>query len=283
MVKTYTPKSVKEALTIRQQDNTVLLAGGTDLMVRYRGGPGIMPEFTKPVVFIGHLAELQTIHRTDGRLIIGAAATLSTLLANEHVPEIIKQAVRQMASPAVRNTGTIGGNICNASPAGDTLPPLYALGASVILDSLAGRRELPIGTFIKGPGKTDIRQDEIVSAIHIPEAGYNVTFYKKVGTRKADALSKLSFAGVARISGQKVEKLGLAFGAVAPQVVRAEEAESLVIGKSALLPEAEFCQLRNKYASLIKPIDDQRSSARYRKTVALNLLEHFITECLFIK
>ncbi|WP_425058892.1 Carbon monoxide dehydrogenase medium chain [Sporomusa carbonis] len=281
MVKTYIPGSLAEALAIKREHQAIAFAGGTDIMVRHRGGPGILPEFMQPVMFIGQLEELKQVSLAAGRLAIGAACTLSDLAQHKDVPDILKQALRVMASPAVRNMGTLGGNICNASPAGDTLPPLYALEASVVIENLESRREVPIQNFILGPGRVALQPDELLVAVNIPLAEYNVYFYKKVGTRKAEALAKLSFAGLAVTSENTVKDLRLAFGAVAPTVVKAQDIERLCIEKSiaelpGLLPE-----LIHRYSVLIRPIDDQRSSARYRKAVSLNLLQHFITKCIW--
>jgi xanthine dehydrogenase FAD-binding subunit len=280
MVKTYIPGSLAEALTIRQQAQAFLLAGGTDLMVKYRSGQGVLPRFTGQVLFIGHLDSLRNIVLVNNKLRIGAACTLSELLANNKIPELLKQAVGVMASPAVRNRGTIGGNICNASPAGDTLPPLYALGASVVLESIEGQREILVQDFILGPGKIDLSPQEILTAIQIPLVEHNVFFYRKVGTRKADALAKLSFAGLAAVSSDRIADIKLAFGAVGPTVIQDRQLEKKMIGRSLTDRLHWLAEVKGSYAALLKPIDDQRSSARYRKMVSLNLLEHFLLECI---
>lgn len=280
MVTTYIPNSLAEALMIKDSDHDVtILAGGTDLMVRYHSGQGLLPEIRKPVLFIGQLAALQQIEKIEKTLYIGAACRLRDVLQHPHVPEILKKAIREMASPAVRNSGTIGGNICNASPAGDTLPPLYVLGASVLIKNLTQSRELSINNFILGPGKVDLRPNELLFSITIPLYEHNVLFYKKVGARKADAISKLSFAGLAKTSGQILKDVKIAFGAVAPRVVRSPELEGLIIGKNISELKGLFPKISKGYAALLQPIDDQRSTIQYRTTVSLNLLEHFLTEC----
>lgn len=276
MVETYHPKTLEEALIIRSNTNSIPFAGGTDLMVRKRNWSGTTPKFEGPVIFIGNLDELKKIERDGNTLRIGAAVNLSELLKDERVPEVLKLAVREMASPAVRNMGTIGGNICNASPAGDTLPVLYCLGASVILRNKVAVREMPVHSFIKGPGKTALNTDEILTGIVIPSDAFNKVFYRKVGTRKADALSKLSFVGLARISDDVLEDVRIAFGAVAPTVVRVEEVEGKIRGKDLGKVSELVSDIVRSYESFIKPIDDQRSRADYRKTVSLRLVEHFL-------
>lgn len=278
MVEAFTPGSLREALDIRDKKDVVVFAGGTDLMVRYKRGPSIPLDFQKSVLFIGHLEELKRIALEEGFLVIGAAATLTEVLEHSRIPEVMKSALGVMASPAVRNSGTLGGNICNASPAGDTLPPLYALGATLVLKSKADSREIPVESFIKGPGKIDLHSDEILTSVKIPVKEYPVFFYRKVGTRKADALSKLSFAGLAEIDNGIVKEWRAAFGAVAPTVVRNRDIEKRMIGENVAKVQQRIPELIDLYSSHIKPIDDQRSTASYRKTTSLRLLEHFIKE-----
>lgn len=277
MVDAFAPKTLAEGLKIRGEQSVIPFAGGTDLMVRRRSWSGTLPRFEQPTLFLGGIKELQSIDQTDSVLTIGAAATLTALLENALVPEILKKAVIEMASPAIRNAGTLGGNICNASPAGDTLPPLYALGATVVLRSAATRRELPVEEFILGPGKTALAGDELLVAVNIPTVDYNRVYYKKVGTRKADALSKVSFAGLAKVDGEIVKEVRLAVGAVAPRVVRCKEAENLLAGRSGGEIHGMIDNVMKIYAKEIRPIDDQRSSAEYRRTVALRLVEDYLT------
>lgn len=271
------PDSLEEALELRKNGKWIPYAGGTDLMVRRKNWSGTLPKFDYPVLFLNKIDELKGIRPRNNVLVIGTAATLSELQQNELVPEILKRAAAEMASPAVRNLGTIGGNICNASPAGDTLPALYALEASVVLQSLAGRRELPIEAFIKGPGRTDMSEDELLIEVNIPLADFNRIYYKKVGTRKAEALSKLSFAGLARVTGERLEDIRMAFGAVGATVVRVREAENFLKGTSTNDLSERLNDLIDVYSNYIKPIDDQRSSAVYRKQVSLGLMEAFVT------
>jgi xanthine dehydrogenase FAD-binding subunit len=279
-VVTITPKTLDEALEFRSKERMIPFAGGTDLMVRRRSWSGTSPHFEYPVLFIGKLPELKKIAvaAEDNILAIGAGVSLTELLEHPEVPEILKQAIRVMASPAIRNLATLGGNICNSSPAADTLPPLTVLSATLVLQNTASRREVPVVEFIKGPGHNDLKTDELLTAIHIPVVKNNFYFYKKVGTRKADALSKVSFAGLAQTSDEIITEIKIAIGAVAPRVVSSVEAEAFLKGKPIsdlpkLLPE-----LKQMYEEYIRPIDDQRSSAAYRKEVSFRLMEHFITQ-----
>jgi CO/xanthine dehydrogenase FAD-binding subunit len=276
MVEMATPRTLMEALEIRKNYQVIPFAGGTDLMVRRKAWAGTLPRFEYPALFIGDIAELKGIQITDGILTIGATATLAAIMEYETTPEILKQAIAEMASPAVRNAGTLGGNLCNASPAADTLPPLYALGASLILQNLSGRREIPVAEYIQGPGKTDLKEDELLVAVNIPVDRYNIIYYKKVGTRKADALSKVSFAGLARTVNGVVEDIRITLGAVAPRVVRSLETESLIKGKKVSDLPKLISEIKKNYEQQIRPIDDQRSNAAYRSMVAYRLIEYFI-------
>ncbi len=280
MVNAYRPKNLDEALKIRGEKDVIPIAGGTDLMVRYRNISGATPRFEKPVLFVGHLEEIKNIEIEDSFIKIGSSATLTSLLQNKDIPSILKSAVLDMAAPTVRNIGTIGGNICNASPAGDTLPPLYALGSRVILTSAEEVRNIPIDKFIKGPGQTDLRDNELLTEILIPIQNFDREFYKKVGTRKAMALSKLSFVGLAKIDGEKIADIRIAFGAIAPTVVRSREIEQEIIGHNVDEIAKLSDSIVSKYSGLFNPIDDQRSNKFYRNHISMKLLQYFLNEII---
>lgn len=281
VVTAYRPGNLAEALQVRVEQRAIPLAGGTDLMVKHRRHSGLAPVFERPILFLGHLEEIRYVRLHEASALpaleIGAAATLTDLLNAPETPSVLKQAIVEMASPALRNVATLVGNVCNASPAGDTLPALYCLDAQVVLASSKGERRLGIAEFILGPGKTALRDDELVRAVTLPIVPFDVADYRKVGTRKANALSKLSFLGLARREGDTVRDIRLAFGAVAPTVVRSRELESRCIGLSRDELAQQRADLLDAYARLIVPIDDQRSTANYREAVALRLLEHFLT------
>lgn len=276
MVEGYTPKDFKEALNLLKDKELIIYAGGTDLMVRYKNNTSLLPKFNNDLLFIGHIDELKNIDDTDDNIIVGAATTLSELLRNDKTPEILKIAIRSIASPAVRNIATIGGNICNASPAGDTLPILYALEAKCRVTSLRGSREIPIEDFILGPRKIDITKDEVLEKIMIPKINFSEIAYEKVGARKASAISKLSFVALKKVSDNKIHDIRIAFGAVGPKVVKSKEIEKILIGKEINKINEIIQEVLDRYSKLITPIDDQRSTAIYRKTVSLRLLQDFL-------
>ena len=278
MVKVFMPQSLKEALRIRKEEKAIPFAGGTDLMVKRGRLRGLAPYFEKPVLFLHKVKELTGVKFEEGRVRIGALSTLSEILENRDIPLILKYAIAEIASPAVRNLATIGGNICNASPAGDTLPPLYVMNARVVLSSFTSEREIKIMDFIKGPGSTDLKEEELLKEIIIPVEFFNIVFYRKVGTRKANSLSKVSFAGVARLDDGIIKDIRISFGAVAPTPLRAPEIEEEIIGKNKGKIIAKIPDILEKYARIIRPIDDQRSTARYRKTISLKILEYFLKE-----
>jgi xanthine dehydrogenase FAD-binding subunit len=146
----------------------------------------------------------------------------------------------------------------------------------VVLLSTGGERELRVIEFVTGPGRTLMRDDEIVSAIKVPKLEWSISFYRKVGTRKANALSKLSFCGLAKIKGGRIDDVRIALGAVAPTVVRSMELEKRLAGANLGELEKIAHEVSESYGAMVVPIDDQRSTAVYRKKVALNLLDLFI-------
>jgi xanthine dehydrogenase FAD-binding subunit len=276
VVEALKPLSLKDALEAAARQNSIIFAGGTDLMVKKKRWTGLEPDFNKPVILISELPELRGVRKEAGYLLIGAACTCSQIMENKLAPQLIKQIFSELASPAIRNTATIGGNICNASPAGDSLPILYALDAILCLESFSVKREVSIQEFIIGPGKTVLRDNEILTCIKVPIKEFQMESYKKIGTRKSTALSKVSFTGLAEISEGKLKDIRLAFGASAPTVVRNRRAEEEII-KMFGRGSVEFKNARDIYGKLLKPIDDQRSTRFYRKEVCLRLLGNFLT------
>jgi len=282
MEKTYRPLSLEQALRwLSQCGKSVIFAGGSDLLVRHQRWSGLVPEFEGPVIFTGHLKELQRIESDGETLKIGSGCTLNAIIGSAHIPEQVALPLRQMASPSIRNIATIGGNICNASPAADTLPMLYALDAALLLGSASGVRQVAIGDFIKGPGMTALRPDELVLEIDIPIIPVSGVYYRKVGPRKANCLSKLSFYAAYDVSDIRVRDVRMAFGAVGPTVLRSREAEEIL--KSVVRQDVPDVagQAKDIIASMLAPIDDQRSGSDYRRRTSLKITEGFINERLF--
>jgi CO/xanthine dehydrogenase FAD-binding subunit len=253
-------------------------AGGTDLLVKMRGG------LANPdsLICLERIDELKGVSDHEGSIRMGSCTTHARLLADPlvcaHLP-VLEQALKTLGSPLVRNMGTIGGNICTASPAGDTLPPLYVLGAEVELCTSAGSRRMDIGDFISGPGQTRLEAGEILAAIWVrkPRASHQHHF-EKVGLRNALACSVASLAAILELTPQGVvEKAALAWGSVGPSVVASAEVEAALLGRKLTLEtlrEAAVIVRRT-----VSPISDVRADADYRRTVAANLVYRLAQVC----
>lgn len=251
------------------EDGAVVMAGGTDLLVRSRGGGGGL------VACLERIESLRGVGEADGFVRLGACETHARLLRHpllrSRLP-VLASALATLGSPLVRNMGTLGGNIVTASPAGDTLPPLYALDAQVELASRQGTRLVPLAAFITGPGKTRLEPGEIVSAVLVPlpDPGA-VQHFEKVGRRKALAISVVSLAAVIRLdTAGMVDQARLALGSVGPTVVRCAQTEASLTGRR--LDRESLRLAARTLRGEISPIDDLRASATYRRDVAGNLL-----------
>ena len=279
MVTAYMPASVTEALTIKkkERERALWVAGGTDIMPAGQTAP--------VMIYLQGLHDLSNVVKSGAVLRIGAGCTYTQLIHDERVPQVLRDAMHSIAAPAIRNAGTLAGNICRASPAGDTLPVLYVLEAAVVAGHLtdAGvmdKRRIDIDDFIQGNRRTALAPDEIFLAVEIPRRSYeNMTKMQscKVGGRKAQAIAKLSFAGICRVEENVLCEIRLAFGAVGLTVVRSRELEAKMRGLTLAELAAKKNEILKEYAALLQPIDDQRSTAAYRRQVCLNLLEDFLT------
>jgi xanthine dehydrogenase FAD-binding subunit len=277
MVKHFIPSSLEEALKILHDHKVEIIAGGTDLMVQRRKWANTIPKFEQ-TMNIMHLSELSFIEAKNNKLHIGATTSLTDILEHKETPELLKKTIEDIASPALRNIATIAGNIGNASPAGDTLPILYVLNAKVVLQSMESKRTVPIDEVITGPRRTIIQADELIKEIIIPLEEFTSTTFVKVGGRKADAISKLSFAGAVSVEDNTIVDIRIAFGAVGPVVIRNKEIENTMIDMTADQINDKLDIILDAYSEIITPIDDQRSNKEYRKHVALNLLMDFLLD-----
>lgn len=252
------PKNMKEALQLyRATPRCRLLAGGTDLMVMLHAG-ALQPA-PQAVLDVWSLSELKGVRRVRDVLEIGAAESYTRIIgsrdAQELVPALVA-AARTIGAAQIQNRGTLGGNLANASPAGDTLPVLLAYDAVVVTD----RRTIPIDAFFTGYRKTALESDELITAVRLP-VGRNVQF-RKVGTRAAQAISKVVMA-VSR------EPARIAIGSVAEVPLRAVRAE-------AALARNDVEGVIAAVAEDIRPIDDVRSTATYRRQVTQNVLRELL-------
>jgi CO/xanthine dehydrogenase FAD-binding subunit len=250
-------------------------AGGTDLMVLFEAGKLEHRNYLN----LSNLNELREIEETPDYVRIGALTTYSSILSHENIKRefpLLRSAAAETGSIATQNRGTLGGNIANASPAADSPPALLVYDTDLELVSASGTRWVPYRTFHSGYKVMDLRQDEIIRSIRLPRNKSKWRQrYRKVGTRKAQAISKVSFAGAAEMRGNQIRDIRVALGSVAPVVLCCAKTEDLLRGQT-ISPEL-IRAARGSLALEIAPIDDMRSTARYRTRVVQNLIEEFLT------
>jgi len=259
------PRSLDDALRLlRAEGPLVPLAGGTDVYVGLHFGTLSGRRFLD----LWGVSGLRGIRRRGDTLVIGALATYTDLIESSLVRRllpILAEASRWVGSIQIQNRGTLGGNLANASPAGDTLPVLAVAEATVVLRSVDGERRVPFTGFYTGYRQTVMRPDELIVAVEVPRVPGR-QWFRKVGTRAAQAISKVVMAAV------RAPRPRIALGSVAPTVVRAARTEE-VLASGGTLAEAQTALMDE-----IQPIDDLRSTAVYRRRVAANLLAQFWTE-----
>jgi CO/xanthine dehydrogenase FAD-binding subunit len=270
-------RTLAEALTLVGPEFRPF-AGGTDLMVLFEAGKLAHRKF----VSILGVPELRGITVVPEAVTLGALTTYSEIrehpVLREEFPMLV-QAASETGAIAIQNRGTIGGNIANASPAADSPPALLVYGAELELVSAArGTRRVSYEAFHTGYKKMDLLPDELVRSVRLPrDTRGAIHYYRKVGTRKAQAISKVCFAGLARVGARgEVERVRLAFGSVAPTVLRCARTEDALTGKR--VDAALIARARLALGDEISPIDDIRSSCNYRLAVALNLVEDFLRQ-----
>jgi CO/xanthine dehydrogenase FAD-binding subunit len=269
------PRNFTDALErmAREPGEWKPFAGGTDLMVLLEAGK--LPH--RKFLSIWKLRELRGITVTPAHVTLNALTTYSEIRRHELLVRefpLLCQAAAETGSIATQNRGTIGGNIANASPAADSPPALLVYDAELELVSASGSRWVAYHGFWKGYKQIAMRQDELIRAIRVPRnVGFSKQFYRKVGTRRAQAISKVCFAGTARMDAGRIVDVRIALGSVAPTVLRATETEKILRGEEPVRATLQFAQ--QTLAREIAPIDDIRSTARYRLRVAQNLLAEF--------
>ena len=270
------PSSLNEALDLLAAENGAWkpFAGGTDLMVLLEAGK--LPH--QHYVNIWNLKELRGINVSDTEVTLRALTTYTEVRAHPVLREefpMLCQAARETGGLAIQNRGTLGGNIVNASPAADSPPALLAYDAELELISNSGTRRIPYAKFHRGYKQMDIRTDELLCAIHLPRTRTpRIHYYRKVGTRKAQAISKVCFAGVADVANHTLAHVRLALGSVAPVPIRCELTEAALLNRP--LNQATIQSGLATLRSEIAPIDDIRSTRDYRLGVSLNLLHDFL-------
>lgn len=268
------PKSVDAALEMMAQPDARLLAGGTDFFPALGDNP-----ITTPTIDISRLQDLRGIEQVGGCYRIGAAATWSEIVAHP-LPrcfDALKQAAREIGSIQIQNRGTIAGNLCNASPAADSVPPLLALEAEVELVSAGGRRCLPLQDFILGNRRTALRPGELVAAVLVPEKFANhVSAFGKLGARRYLVISIAMIAVTLRLDQGRISSVRIAIGSCSAVAQRLRAAEAALIGCREMSEIA--AKLDAGVLAPIAPIDDVRATAAYRHDAALTLLRRVATD-----
>jgi len=273
-----TPTSLPEALAALAREPGVWqpFAGGTDLMVLLESGK--LPH--KNYLNIWNLASLRGIEVSTGHVRLGALTTYTEVQSHPILREefpMLCQAASETGGLAIQNRGTLGGNIANASPAADSPPALLAYNAELELLSVRGSRWVPYQSFHTGYKQTIMQPDELLARIRLPRQPGKLThFYRKVGTRKAQAISKICLAATARVYEGTVDHIRIAFGSVAPVPLRCRKTEAVLQG--ATLDESLIAKARAELSREIVPIDDIRSTRDYRLRVSLNVLEDFLRQ-----
>lgn len=271
------PSSLADALRMMAGDpgRWHPFAGGTDLMVLMEAGrlPG------SHYLNIWNLEELRGIDAAPAQVTIGALATYTDLLEHPVIQQefpLLCAAARETGAVAIQNRGTVGGNIANASPAADLPPALLVYDATLRMASVRGERTVPYDRFHTGYKKMDLAPDELIVSVSLPRGrAHWHQAYRKVGTRRAQAISKTCFAAAVELDKDGVvNQARVAFGSVAPTVVRCRAAERAL--QASPLDDDSIGRARAAVTSEIAPIDDIRSSAKYRRRVSANLLEQFL-------
>jgi CO/xanthine dehydrogenase FAD-binding subunit len=266
------PRELETALRILSGTGSTVLAGGTDLYPATQ-----RPALAGPILDVTAIAGLSDIALVPGGLRIGAAACWSALAAALLPPALLalQQAAREVGAIQIQNAGTIGGNLCNASPAADGVPPLLACGAEVELASIRGTRRLGLGAFIEGPRRTARAPDELLTAVILPEAGLaGRSAFLKLGARRYLVISIAMVAARVEIAGGRIERAAIAVGACSAVARRLPEVEAALAGQPAGAPMVD----PEAVAAALAPIDDARGTAGYRLQAAAELVARAVRQ-----
>ena len=252
------------------------IAGGTELMVAHAAGRLAAPK----LVSLWGISELRFIETYAARIAIGAGATFRDLRGDAavaaHLP-LVAKAASWIGSIANQSRATVGGNLVNGSPAADSSPALLVYDAEIELVSVRGRHRIPYSTFHTGYKRNAMAPDELLFAVHLPlRFARHRQYLRKVGTRRAMAISKVALAATALVEGGTISEIRLAAASLAPFPLRLCQTEAALLGKSIDSHTVESA--REAMLAEAKPIDDIRSTAEYRKRVAANLIEEFLHE-----
>jgi CO/xanthine dehydrogenase FAD-binding subunit len=270
----FQPSTLEELLPLVEKFGSEgkIMAGGTDLVVQLK------TREVPPLKYVFDIENIEGLHyiRDEGETLrIGPTVKLRTLKTSPLIRKktfILAEAVRSLATPQIRTMGTIGGNLCNASPGADTAPPLLSLGARVKILSTKGERIVPIENFFASVKRTALRSSELLTEIIVPcqPDGYGGAFMK-VGRRVGHDISVANVAVVVKLTKDCVEDVRIALGSVAPTPMRAIETEAFLKGKE--YSQENITRAAEIASTEIKPISDIRASAEYRREVVKSLIE----------
>lgn len=263
----YMPTNLKDALELYAKNDVIPYAGGTDLMTHGKDDATYM--------FLHKISEMKNIAEDAEYIRFGAACTFTDIIDNSLTPNILKDALSEIAAPAIRNLGTIGGNIANGSPKADSALVFFACHAKLRIASLDHERIIPIKEFYKPGRELNLSPGELIVEILVPKTGLDNYYYKKVGARGALAISRISFAGIMDIKDGKIINCSTAFGAVSDVVISREDIDALLIGKTIEEAKSVKENYIKAFNEAIVPIRG-RVSAEYRKSVCINLLKDFL-------
>jgi xanthine dehydrogenase small subunit len=270
------PATLSEALALCAEGGWRPLAGGTDLMVQLEADVGESPE---RVLDLSRLEELRGVSTDGYEVLVGAMTTYTELRQSPVISARLRalaEAAATIGAAQIQNRGTIGGNICNASPAGDTLPVLLAVDAIFECGSVGGIREVPAREFWTGYRQTALRDDELLVRIRFAVDRARHVRYRKVGTRAAQAISKVVLALSYRDDDGTWRDVRVALGSVAPTTIRATQTEAVLEGTRPA--ESVANEAARVLAEEISPIDDVRSTADYRRSVSARVLHRLLRE-----
>jgi len=265
----YVPETLEEALSIMRDEKVKPYSGGTDLMLEVGEGASYL--------FLNKIAELKIIKSDSDYIRIGAQCTFTEIEESDVAPRILKDAMSQLAGPAVRNFGTIGGNIGNGSAKADSALILFVTDSLIRLKSASSERTIYIKDFYKQRKQLDLRDGELIVEVLIPKKYLENYYYKKIGARKALAITRVGFAGLLQEENGVITHVATAFGAIEPIIVRHPEIDEMFIGKTISEARGIKDNYLNLYENAINP-SAGRVSKEYRKTVCMNLLKDFLNE-----
>ncbi len=270
------PNTLDEAVHLLAEEGGTLLAGGTD----FYPGLGEQP-VTGNVIDISRIKEITGVIATADEIRIGGLTTWSELLSSS-LPRCydgLKSAAREIGGIQIQNRGTVAGNLCNASPAADSVPPLLALGAEVELRSQAGSRRMALAEFIVGNRKTRRRREEILSAVIVPRMLDDAaSVFLKLGARRYLVISIVMVAAVVKVNGGVVEEARIAVGACSERAQRLKALEQALAGAEAKLGMGRA--VRAEHLEPLSPIDDVRATAAYRRDAAMTLVARALDACV---